>query len=273
MRYIHLSLLIAATVLFSCKKEKEMPVSVETPSPVAAVLLKDVVLSNLPSPYYHFEYDTKGKVAFVSFASDFNRYNVIYRQRKISEMKNNILVNKDRLKYLYDSAGRVSMVKYTDSAGVVFTRVNFTYSGQKLIKLKRERKSGAGFITNKIMRFSYHPDGNLFEIVYHYPATKDQPASIFTDRFEQYDNKINVDGFGLIHNDFFDHLILLPEVHLQKNNPGKETRTGDGLNYVVNYTYVYNNDNAPLTKKGELTISNGSDAGKKIQISSTFSYY
>src|SRR5678815_925792 len=98
MRYIHLSLLIAATVLFSCKKEKEMPVSVETPSPVAAVLLKDVVLSNLPSPYYHFEYDTKGKVAFVSFASDFNRYNVIYRQSKISEMKNNILVNKDRLK-------------------------------------------------------------------------------------------------------------------------------------------------------------------------------
>jgi hypothetical protein len=78
MRYIHLSLLIAATVLFSCKKEKEMPVSVGTPLPVAAVLLKDVVLSNLPSPYYHFEYDTKGKVTFVSFASDFTRYDVMY---------------------------------------------------------------------------------------------------------------------------------------------------------------------------------------------------
>ena len=124
-----------------------MPVSVGTPLPVAAVLLKDVVLSNLPSPYYHFEYDTKGKVSFVSFASDFNRYNVIYRQSKISEMKNNILVNKDRLKYLYDSAGRVSTVKYTDSTGVVYARVNFTYNGQKLIKVKRERKSEAGFIT------------------------------------------------------------------------------------------------------------------------------
>jgi len=188
-------------------------------------------------------------------------------------MRYNILVNKDRLKYVYDDTGRVNMVKYTDSTGVVFARVNFTYNGQKLIKLKRGRKSDVDFITDKIMTFSYHPDGNLFEIVYHYPATKDQPESIFTDRFEQYDNKINVDGFSLIHNDFFDHLVLLPEVQLQKNNPRKEIRTGDGLNYVVNYTYVYSNNNAPLTKKGELTISNGSDAGKKIQISSIFSYY
>ena len=249
MRYVHLSLLIAATVLFSCKKEKEMPVSVEMPSPVATVLLKDVVESNLPSPYYHFEYDTQGKVAFVSFASDFTRYDIMYRQRKISEMRNNILVNKDRLKYVYDDTGRVTMVKYTDSTGVVFARVNFTYNGQKLIKLKREQKSGASFITDKIMTFSYHPDGNLFKILYRYPATEGQPESIFTDRFEQYDNKINVDGFSLIHNDFFDHLVLLPEVQLQKNNPGKETRTGDGLNYVVNYTYVYNNDNLSLINK------------------------
>src|SRR6478609_9650420 len=99
MRYIHTSFLIVATVLFSCKKEKEMPVPVEMPSPVATVLLKDIVESSLPSPYYHFEYDTEGKVTFVSFASDFTRYNVMYRQNKISEMRNNILVNKDRLKY------------------------------------------------------------------------------------------------------------------------------------------------------------------------------
>ena len=123
------------------------------------------------------------------------------------------------------------------------------------------------------MRFSYHPDGNLFEIAYHYPATKAQPESIFTDRFEQYDNKINVDGFGLLHNEFFDHLILLSGVELQKNNPGKETRTGDGVNYTVGYTYSYNDKDAPLTKIGDLIITNGTDSGRHFQTHSVYSYY
>jgi hypothetical protein len=188
-------------------------------------------------------------------------------------MSNNILVNKDRLKYEYDDTGRVSTVRYTDSAGVVFARVDFTYNGQKLIKARRFQKSGAGFITDKIMTFSYHTDGNLFELTYHYLPVNNQTETTFTDRFEQYDNKINVDDFGLIHNDFFDHLVLLPQVQLQKNNPRMETRTGDGLNYVVNYTYTYDNANAPLIKAGDLIISNGSDTGKRIQIKSTFSYY
>ena len=273
MRYTHVLFLAGVIVLCSCNKEKEMPVSVKMPPSVAPVLLKDIVESSLPSPYYHFEYDAQGKASFVSFASEFTRYNIIYRQNKISEMRNNILVNKDKLKYVYDNAGRVSTVRYNDSNGVVFARVNFTYDGQQLVKLRREKKSGAGFIIDKIMTFSYYPDGNLFELTTRYPTTKDQAKSVFTDRYEQYDDKINVDGFSLIHNDFFDHLILLPDVQIQKNNPHKETRTGDGLNYVVNYTYTYNTGGAPLIKKGDLVISNGSDSGKKIQISSTFSYY
>jgi hypothetical protein len=55
-------------------------------------------------------------------------------------------------------------------------------------------------------------------------------------------------------------------VHLQINNPGKEIRTGDGINYQVNYTY--NEKNAPLTKKGDgiLTNVDGSvQAFKQVQ--------
>jgi hypothetical protein len=37
-----------------------------------------------------------------------------------------------------------------------------------------------------------------------------QPENNFTDRFEQYDDKINTYGFSLLHNNFFDQLILLP---------------------------------------------------------------
>ena len=190
MRNIHLLLLIAVTVLFSCEKEKEMPISSVKASPDTTtslslsptVLLKDMAVSNLPSPYYHFEYDSSGKIIFVSFASDLTRYNVVYGQNKIIRMKNNILVNKDRLNYVYDIAGRVSTVRYADSTGTVYTRVDFTYDKQKLIKVKRTKKSGAGFITDKVMTLSHHPDGDLFELTYHYFPIEGQTEAAFTDR-------------------------------------------------------------------------------------------
>src|SRR4051794_14676719 len=272
MRQVCLLLFMVFPLLYSCTKETN--VSAAQPPPLNNVLLKDIVIATLPSLYYHFEYDNSGKYTFVSFASDFNRYNIVYSDKRISEMRNNILVNKDRLYYVYDNTGRVSVVRYLDSTGIVYTQVELAYDGQKLIKLTRERRSGTGFVADKTMIFSYHTDGNLFEIAYHYLPFKEQTDVTFTDKFENYDNKINVDGFSLIHNDFFDHLVFLPNVPLQVNNPLKETRTGDGINYMVNYTYTYNEKNLPLAKKGVLTItSDGSDKGNVISISSAFSYY
>ena len=265
---------ITAFILVSCKKENYISPDSPFPDPVIpAVLLKNIEIPRLPSPYYHFEYDTAGRVVFVSFASDFTRYNVVYNGGRISEMKNNILVNKDRLQYLYDSEGRISTVTYADSTGLVYTRLNLSYDGKKLIEIDRERKSGSGFIIDKILTMSYHPDGNLLDLTYHYLPFNGQPEATYKDRFEQYDNKINVDGFGLIHNEFFDHLVLLPGVQLQKNNPGKESRTGQAQNYTVDYTYTYNDKNLPLTKKGNLVILSGNNAGQRFETNSIFSYY
>jgi len=123
------------------------------------------------------------------------------------------------------------------------------------------------------MTFSYYPDGNLKELAYHYLPLVTQTEATYTDRFEQYDNNINADGFGLLHNEFFDHLILLPGVELQKNNPAKETRIGDGVNYSVDYRYSYNDKNAPLTKIGDLIITNGTDSGRHFQTHAVYSYY
>ena len=131
-----------------------------------------------------------------------------------------------------------------------------------------------GFIIDKTMSFTYHPDGNLLEITEHRPPIDGlQPEATTVDRFEQYDDKINVDGFSLIHDDFFDHLVLLPGVQLQKGNPGRQTHTGDGVNFSVDYSYTYDDKNRPLAKAGDLTITNGSDTGRKFQTSSVFSYY
>ena len=68
--------------------------------------------------------------------------------------------------------------------------------------------------------------------------------------------------------------MLLPGVVIQKNNPGRETRTGDGLTYVVDYTYAYDTDGKhPLSKSGDLVITGGGTVGQHIPISSVFTYY
>lgn len=262
--------MIAVAGLSSCSGD----VKLTAPPPPAKVLLKDVVIPRLPSPYYHFEYDGQGIVNSVSFASGLTTYDVIYAAGRISEMRNTTIANQDRLVYVYDDAGRVAAIRETDGSGVVFTALFFTYAGDKLVELERDRRVTGGFIIDKTMSFSYYPDGNLLELTEHRPAIDGvQSETTVKDRFEQYDVGINVDSFGLIHDDFFDHLVLLPAVQLQKSNPRRVIRTGDADNYTVDYTYTYDARNRPLTTRGDLTFTTGSSAGQHFQVGSVFSYY
>jgi hypothetical protein len=270
----HLWSLVLAIVFIACKKQKEaLDPPPPPPPPPPAVLLKDMVVDHLPSPYYHFEYDASKRVSFVSFASDFARYNVIYDGTNIIEMRNNILVNKDRLQYVYGTTGKVELIAYMDSTGFVYKTLDLFYDGPRLVRIDRARRSGTGFVYEKTTTMTYHSDGNLKDITHHYLPFDGQTEIAYTIHFDEYDNKINVDGFGLIHSEFFDHLFLLPGVQLQKNNPGKETFTGDGDNYTVNYSYTYNAQSAPLTKTGDLLFLTGTHAGEHFQLQTTYSYY
>src|SRR5215510_2605110 len=139
MRKNYLIPLIAGTILIACTKHRDhnqQPPTWPDPPAPSSVLLRDLVASSLPSPYYHFEYDNSGKVTFTSFASDLFRYNVTYTNGRISEMRNNILVNKDRLQYFYNSQGKLEAVNYADSTGLVYTRVDLFYDpdGAKLVR-------------------------------------------------------------------------------------------------------------------------------------------
>jgi hypothetical protein len=263
--------MIAVAGLTSCSSDQKVTAP---PPPPGSVLLKEIVIPNLPSPYYHFEYDAQGLVSLVSFASGLTKYDVTYAAGRISELGNNTLGNHDRLVYVYDDAGRVAAIKETDESGVVFTALFFTYAGDKLTELERDRRVTGGFVIDKTMSFSYNPDGNLLELTEHRPAIDGlQPETTVKQRFDQYDDGINVDSFSLIHNDFFDHLVLLPAVHLQKSNPRRVTSTGDGDNYTIDYTYTYDLRNRPLTTRGDLTFTTGSSAGQHFQVGSSFSYY
>jgi len=271
--YISSSVILVAAVL-ACSGGPDATAPEPPVPPAPAALLKDIVVPNLPSPYYHFEYDATGRVRVASFASGFTMYDVRYEGDRIQEMENNTAGNRDRLVYSYDQAGRVSLIEYVDSNGLVYAIVSLSYDGERLTRLERARRVDSGFIIDKTMSFAYYPDGNLMEIADHRPPIEGrQDETTTVDRFEQYDGKINVDGFSLIHNEFFDHLVLLTGVRLQKGNPARESFTGDGVNYMVDYTYTYDERNRPLTKNGDLVFTNGPDAGHRFQTRSVFSYY
>jgi len=237
------------------------------------VLLKDVVASSLPSPYYHFEYDLAGRVTRVTFASDLRIYDVRYENGRIMELQNNTAGNADRLQYVYDAAGRVETVNYVDQTGALIARVRLTYDGNRLGTLERERMLAGVLTLEKTMTFSYYADGNLQQIVDHRPANNGSAANTTVDRFEQYDSGVNVDAFSLIHNDFFDHLVLLPGVQLQKGNPARETFTGSSVDYRFDYSYTYDAEQRPLLKAATVNILTGPDSGRVVSVSTSFSYY
>jgi hypothetical protein len=277
MRYSYLVLALLSILFFSCKKDKVIVVTPPPDQPPAEPappgLLKDIVIPNLPSPYYHFEYTVSGRMGLASFASDLNTYDLVYTGVRLTEMKNTIGASRVRLQYDYDNAGNVSLVKYVNRDGVINRRVFLTYNGRQLTQLIRERKSGNFFIVDKVMEFLYYPDGNLMQLTDRRRPLGSSAESVVIDRFENYDDKINVDDFQLIHNEFFDHLVLLPGVVLQKNNARKEIRTGDGANYVLNYIYTYNNRDQPLAKDGIGTYTAGTNEGQLFDSNATYSYY
>ena len=272
MRHHRLYSLSLTLALLACSDGP----GITDPDPIIppVALLRDIVVPNLPSPYYHFEYDAAFRIRAASFASDLRVYAVTWDGDRLVKMVNTV-GTRDTLDYAYDSAGRVGRVSYVDATGVTVAFVDFTYDGSRLTGLARQIKLDGAFVVDKTMTFSYQTDGNLKDIVEHRPAiTGHQDETTTTDHFEQYDSNINVDGFGLIHNEFPDHLILLPGVQLQRGNPARETFTGDASNnYTVDYTWTYDEKHRPLTKSGDLLFTSGPQAGQRFQTQSSFSYY
>lgn len=267
----------ALAAMIACSSDYGVtdPGSTPTPQPQAKVLLKEIAIDRLPSPFYHFDYDAMGTVKAVSYASGLTNYDVVYNaDGRIKELQNNILVNHDRLVYSYGPDGRPVGIRYVDANGVTFTIVILDYEGEKLKEVERSRAVPGGFIIDKVTTLTYYTDGNLMERREHRPkidGVQDETTTV--DRYEGYDGGLNVDGFSLIHDDFFDHLVLVPGVVIQKTNPRREIRTGDGINFTAEYAYEYDGSNRPLSKQGAVTITNGVDQGRQVQIRSVFSYY
>lgn len=265
-----------ATVLVSCKKDKIVmpPVTPPPASDVQSVRLKDIVISNLPSPYYHFEYNDSGYITKTSFAAGLRTYDINYGAKLIREIKSTHIINKDRLIYEYEN-GRPFLVKYLNEGGEVYKRSFITYnnSGQPQ-KIEWDLKLGnTGFALMRTLGFTYYADENIKELKDQRHAINGvQDEALYIDRFEDYEDKLNVDGFTLLHNEH-DHLLLFPRVKLQKKNPLKQIRTGTGVSYLINYTYTYNDQGKPVLKQGDFVFTSGPNAGQHFQTSASFTYY
>lgn len=268
-------------LLIACKKDHPSKPYPDPPSPPPTVpekkvLLKDITIPHLPSPYYHFEYNSDSMITRADFASGYFIYDVLYSGNRVSEMRNNIIVNHDTLRYVYDNTGKIGLIKFINQSNVVYRHAFFTYNGSQVTKIEWDHKEGnAGFIIDRTLTFTYFSDGNVKVITEHRPGFSTVPDYTSTWEFDQYDDKINVDDFSLIHDGIHDHLFLLSGFRIQRNNPRKEIFSAGPGNaaYTVDYTYTYNSDNTPSAKIGELLYTAGSDAGKRFQTHDYFTYY
>jgi hypothetical protein len=268
---------VSAMLLISCKKY-HLPAHIDPgiPAiPMKHVLLKDIMVPGVPSPHYHFEYNADSLVTRAEFESQYTMYDVLYSGGRISEMRNNIIINHDTLRYSYDNVGKVTLIKFIDKNDVIYRHAFFTYNGSLIKEIKCDRKQSDGnFFTDRILTFSFYTDGNVKTITDHQPPSPGIDDYVSVKTFENYDDKINVDDFSLIHNGIHDHLFLLQGFRVQRNNPGKETLSVNGVDFAtMNYTYTYNSDHTPSNKGGSLQYLSGQYKGQIFQTNTYFTYY
>lgn len=267
--FLPLIVLISLVLFASCKKDDTPPGG--NPPPLA-VKLKEINNDKLPSPYYFFEYNSANQVKAVSFQSGFLSYQASYLNNQLNILQNNTAVNKTRIEYRYTN-GKVTSLALFDNNGVQKQRCFLDYSGNKLVRIDWELRQPVGYIQQRSMELSYYPDGNLKEIIHIKNAIDNvQTALQWKDTYSNYDNKPGVEGFAQIHPED-DELIFLPGVEIQKNNPGKIVRTGEALNYEIVYTYTYDEQGKPTTKKGDFLITSGPNQGTRSELHTFYTYY
>ena len=73
-------------------------------------------------------------------------------------MRNNILVNHDTLRYVYDNAGKLVMLRFINTANVLYRTVFFTYNGDQIKEIEWNHKEGnVGYLIDRTLTFTFIP--------------------------------------------------------------------------------------------------------------------
>ncbi|WP_336515568.1 hypothetical protein [Pollutibacter soli] len=255
----------------SCRKDDDQG-QAPPPPKVGQPLLKEIIIQNLPSPYFRFDYNSDSSAKEISFASGLSTWSVEYDNKKIKSLTN--LKQPSKLFYFY-SGSNVTRIR-TDNvlSGKTEWANHFQYDNfNRLIKITwyQYASNGTDSVKFRETKFNYTKDFNLSG--YEQFGRQDNGSFVLvaTASYTNYDAGNNVDGF-VIYKQFFEDFLYLPNVRLQLNNPRKQFLKTGVNEYQVEYTYQYNNDN-PRTKRTKITQTKGSQAGTTTESLTQYSYY
>jgi hypothetical protein len=269
------------SVLFSCHKQSgnmDNPKGrQDNPHSFVALKLKNITIGSLPAPYYHFEYSNNNHISSFNFGNGL-LYDMQYKGDDLTLMTNNSPgTTKDRIEYNYIN-NQIAGINITTEGGLLYHRALLTYypSGQLQMLVWELKTDSETFSREQSFTFSYYPDSNVREIVHQYFEIGAIPPAVFTERYESYDKHKNTDGFTLVHASLNQYKppILLPDIVLQVNNPGRVVRSGGAaVDYEVSYDYEYDGEGRPVKKTGHFLYTSGAEAGRQEDVQTVFSYY
>ncbi|HEX5655128.1 MAG TPA: hypothetical protein VFX58_18760 [Chitinophagaceae bacterium] len=240
------------------------------PGDSRAIRLKEITERNLPSPFFHFEYNDSGYATKINFAQGLFMYELHYNNRRLQQMINTR--NGDLLRYEYNQGKVTDIVETSAINAAKRWRYEFTYSGEQLTQVcwYRFPETGTDSSIERKISLRYHPDGNL-SFFDDFRRTNGELAWSSRTSFSSYDNRLNVDDFQVF-KQFFEHLLFLPQVRLQKNNPGLVLITSAQNDFRIDYTYEYQNAK-PVRRTGSLRQTRGNGNGGITELLTTYSYY
>ena len=262
--------MIIAGIAIACHKESS---NQPAPPGTTSLKLKDINARNLPPPSIILNMMTAEKLRLCDYSSGLRTYDVDYNGNHIESMENIADLSHCRLEYEY-SNGDLLAVRVKDKDGVTLRHCIFSFSSShQLQQMDWDVADGnVGFYLEQTLTFSYYADGNVMDIVTHNYPVGPQAEATYTDRFENYDDHANADGFTLLHTTGHE-LVLIPGLKFQVNNPRRNIHTGDGINFEINYSYTYDSKGRPTVKTGDVNFTNGANTGQHFESQSTFSYY
>jgi hypothetical protein len=273
-----LTLIISICTLFhACKKDTDQPNPPKHDPPyeyyTRNVKVKDVNIERLPSPFFHFEYDPFGLAKRIDFASGFYVYDLKYDDRKLLKMTN--IINNNTLEYTW-TADKVTDIRERRTSGVQLWHYVFMYNADNQVREIRWYQMGPNANDSLLARkvvLAYGSDGNLSRYD-DYRNSSGTPGPVewsHAEEFSNFDDGVNVDDIGIM-KDFFDHVLFLPNIRFQVNNPQNVRYTSVQNDYDISYDWTYNNK-LPVSKRTTFLQTRGTDAGRTIVGSTNYSYY
>jgi hypothetical protein len=259
------------TLLIGCKKNQN-PINHEI-SDARKILVKEVEVSALPSPFFHFEYDAQNFVTAIHFANDIKTYHPIYQNKRVIRVNkiNTSGFNDGYMLYTYNNQNVIAIDEYNKHSQK-FLKHELSYNNaRQLTQIIWKNYTSTSENLYKKIDFDYWEDGNL-KNASTYLNNGTELEFMYKDSYSQYDNKECVDDFYL-YKQFMESVIFLPQVKLQKNNAHRLETTTPAYTNRVDWQFDFSG-NLPIKKTGSMYQIAGPNVGNTpATFYTTFSYY